>query len=188
MQEIYDYIAEYVRLSYVVRRLNAKINNLPEFMYASSVYCNYRSLGLSEDIVAKLEGNASLSELKECFDYLSVKVDAMSAEIYGTIFALSPELKYDLYDYLLVKSYSLTEEADSILNAYMRTVGEIEQAVKAENNAKLRELSGIAKIQYSINYELDSFKNAYTFLGCYLGGMIGRKFTEDIKPEAGLGL
>lgn len=188
MQEIYDFIDEYVKLSYVVRRLNAKLHRLPEFMYASSVVCNYRSLGLPEDIIAKLEGETSLQELKDCYKVLSEKVDAMSTEVYRTIYVLSPELKEDLYDYLLFKSANLTTEAGTVQNAYMKTVGQIEQAEQKDDTQQIRKLGKIAKAQYSKYYELDSFKNSYTYLGCYMSSMVNRKFEDDVKAENGFGL
>lgn len=188
MQEIYDYIDEYVKLSYVARRLNAKLHRLPVFMYASSVVCNYRSLGLSEEIIAKLEGETSLQELKDCFKVLSEKVDSMSTEIYGTIQVLSPDLKVNLYNYLLGKSASLTAEAGAVQNAYMKTIGQIEYAEKKDDSQQIRRLGKIAKTQYSRYYELDSFKNSYTYLGCYMSSMVNRKFEDDIKAENGLSL
>lgn len=188
MKDIYDFIDNYVKLSYVVRRLNAKLNRLPEFMFASSVACDYRELGLDEEFVMKLESGSSLQDVKDCFNILSEKVSDMSTEVYRTIYVLSPELKDDLYDYLLAKSMKLTAEATEIQNAYMKTVGLIEQAEQNEDTQQIRILGKLAKSQYSKFYELDSLKNSYTYLGCYMSSMVGRKFGEDIKPNSGLGL
>ena len=188
MKEIYDFIDKYVKLSYAVRRLNAKLNRLPEFLYSSSVLCNYGELGLDEKMVAKLEGEATLQDLKECYDMLSEKVDSMNTEVYGVIYSLSRELKEDLYDYLLAKSTELNIEAYNIQNAYMKTVGEIEEAESKDDTKQLRQLGKIAKVQYSKFYELDSFKNTYTYLGCYMSSMVGRRFSEDMKAESGLSL
>lgn len=187
MKEIYDFIDNYVKLSYVVRRLNAKLNKLPEFLYANSVQCDYRELGLDSEFVDKLEQGTSLQDFKDCYNILLTKVEAMSSEVYNTIYSLSRELKEDLYDYLLAKSTSLTMEAEVMQNAYMKTVGDIEKAELSDDSSQIRCLGRIAKIQYSKYYELDSFKNTYTYLGCYMSSMVGRKFTEDMKKESSLG-
>ena len=188
MKEIYDFIDNYVKLAYVVRRLNAKLNRLPEFLYARSVECDYRELGLDEEFVSKLEEGASLQDIKDCYDVLSEKVNSMSAEVYSVIYALSPELKQDLYDFLLARSSALTLEATEAQMTYMKTVGQIEEAEKNEDSAQIRVLGKIAKSQYSRFYELDSFKDSYTYLGCYMSSMVGRKFVVDIKAESGIRL
>lgn len=187
MKEIYDFIDDYVKLTYIVRRLNAKINRLPEFLYSSAVVCNYRALGLDGEMATKLESD-NMNELRACYEVLSQKVDNMSAEVYRTIYVLSPELKEDLYDYLLTKSANLTLESNTVQNAYLKTVGEIELAEQNDDTEQIRRLGKFAKAQYSKYYELDAFKDSYTYLGCYMSSMVKRRFTEDLKNEAGLGL
>lgn len=188
MKEIYDFVDSYVKLTYIVRRLNAKLNRLPDFMFSSGVDCNYREFGLDASIVCKLEGEATIQELNECYKVLSDKVDAMSSEVYRTIYVLSPELREDLYDYLLAKSCNLTLEAGVMQNEYLKTVGQIEIANQAGDADKIRSLGKIAKTQYSKYYELDSFKDTYTYLGCYMSSLVGRRFAEDLKSESGLNL
>ena len=81
MKEIYDFVDSYVKLTYIVRRLNAKLNRLPDFMFSSGVDCNYREFGLDDSIVCKLEGEATIQELNECYKVLSDKVDAMTVKL-----------------------------------------------------------------------------------------------------------
>ena len=188
MKEIYDFIDNYVKLGYIVRRLNAKLNRLPEFMFSSGVDCNYREFGLDNDVVSKLEGESSLQDLNECYKVLSEKIEIMSVEVYRTIYTLSPELREELYDYLFVKSCNLTLEADVIHNAYLKTVGQIDLAEQAGDTDRLRRLGKMAKAQYSKYYELDSFKDSYTHLGCYMSSLVGRRFAEELKSESGLNL
>lgn len=189
MHEIYDFIDKYVKLSYIVRRLNAKLHKLPEFMYATSVACDYRGLGLDEGFVSKLEAESpSLHDIRGCYDVLAERVNGMSVEIYSTIYSLSPDLKEDLYDYLLAKSIKLTEEVNVIQTAYMKTVGLIEQAEQSEDTQNIRNLGKVAKVQYSKYYELDSLKNSYTYLGCYMSSMVRHNFCEDVKTGSGLSL
>ena len=188
MKEIYEFIDSYVKLSYVVRRLNAKLNRLPEFMFASGIECNYKEFGLDSEVVRKLEGDSSLQDLNDCYILLSEKIQNMSTEVYRTIYTLSPELREELYDYLFVKSCNLTLEADVMQNAYLKTVGQIDLAEQSGDTDKIRRLGKMAKAQYSKYYELDSFKNSYTYLGCYMSSLVGRKFAEELKSEAGLTL
>ena len=49
-------------------------------------------------------------------------------------------------------------------------------------------LGRIAKEQYSKYYELESFKNSYTYLGCYISSMVSHKFEEDLNQGTGFGL
>ena len=188
MKEIFDFIDNYVKMTYIVRRLNAKLNRLPEFMFSSGVDCNYKEFGLDASIVSKLEGEATIQELSDCYKVLSEKVDAMSTEVYRTIYALAPELREDLYDYLLVKSCNLTLEAGVMQNAYLKTVGLIELANQSGDADRIRRLGKMAKAQYSKFYELDSFKDSYTYLGCYMSSLVGHRFAEDLKAESGLNL
>ena len=62
----------------------------------------------------------------------------------------------------------------------MKTVGQIEQAEQKDDTQQIRKLGKVAKAQYSKYYELDSFKNSYTYLGCYMSSMVNRKFEDDI--------
>ena len=188
MQEIYNYIDEYVKLIYIVRRLNAKLHNLPEFLYSSSVTCNYKDLGLDDESISSLDENNNKHDLSNVYTSLLEKTNIMISEIYSKIHHLPLEQKEELYNYLLLKSVSLTSEASVVQNNYMRTVGLIEKAEISSDTESIRTLGRIAKEQYSKYYELESFKNSYTYLGCYISSMVSHKFEEDLNQGTGFGL
>lgn len=175
MQDLFELIDNYVKLSYVVKRLNAKVNKLPDFMFASALDCDYRALGLDEKTVLMLEGQTSLEELRRCYVLLEARNDMIRNQIYTTIFELSLADKADLYDYLSDRSFTLSVELEAMQEAYLETVVEIEQAGQADDSKRVRSLSKVAKSQYSKSYELDIIKNSYTYLGCYISGMIQDK-------------
>ncbi len=176
MTEFCTIIDNYVKLSYAVKRLNAKLNRLPDFIFSSAVECDYRELGLSEEYVAILEGDSSSVKIKECYDALDKKVNDMREYIYSTIYKLPQADKENVYDYLTSQSYAFTVESEIVQSAYLRTVQEIENAEKSQDSSAIRVLGKLAKAQYSKYYELDSMKNTYTYLGCYMSSMVGKKF------------
>ncbi len=187
MQEIYDLIDKYVNYRYVVIRLNAKLNNLPDDMCDTSVACDYKELGIDDEYVIALEFNSSdTKSLVRVYDKLSAQVCSMNSKMYEMIFNLSLEEKGMLFNYLLEKCEQLTDEANYYYDGYRRTVDLIEKADK-DSNIK-RSLGKSANILYSKYYELDAIKQSYIYLGCYLSSMVGRNFNDEAKSKDGKSL
>lgn len=187
MQEIYDLIDKYVKYRYVVIRLNAKLNNLPDDMFDTSVACDYREFGLADEYVIALEFNSSdLKCLARVYEELSEQVCLMNSKMYEMIFNLSLEEKGMLFDYLLEKCEQLAGEANYYYDGYRRTVEAIEKVGK-DSNIK-RSLGKSANVLFSKYYELDTLMKSYTYLGCYISSMVGRKFSDEVKTKNGVSL
>lgn len=187
MQEIYDLIDKYVKYRYVVIRLNAKLNNLPDDMFDTSVACDYRELGLPDEYVIALEFNSKdLKCLVRVYEELSAQVCSMNSKLYKIIFNLSSEEKGLLFDYLLEKCEQLASEANYYYDGYRRTVDAIEKVGK-DSNIK-RSLGKSANVLYSKYYELDVIKQSCIYLGCYLSSVVGRNFSDEVKSKNGLSL
>lgn len=174
MKNLCDLIDKYAKFSYAVRRLNAKINRLPDFLFSTACDCDYRKLGLDAEMIDKLENSSSISELRQQYEKLYGFVEAMRVRIYEDIYKLSFEDKNIVFDYVQSKAEETLVRAETCQNNYLLLVAEIEKAENSQDPDKIRILGKQAKAEYSKYYELDSIKDTYMYLGCYMRSMVKR--------------
>jgi hypothetical protein len=175
MKDLCELIDKYAKISYVVRRLNARINKLPEFLFSVVNNCDYSDLGLDDDTVASLLNSTTGAELLEQYDKLYKIVDSMIVRIYDEIYHLSFEEKNELYDYLNERATILSQIVEVSQKSYDLLVARIEQAGKNQESDKIISLGKQATVEKSKVYELDSIKMTYVHLGCYMSSMVKRK-------------
>lgn len=174
MENLCNLIDRYAKLSYVVRRLNAKINRLPDFLFSTVCECDYRELGLDEETIERLENSTSGAELRKQYDNIFNLVEALRVRIYDEIYHLSLEDKNYVFDYVNNRADELANRSETSQNNYLLLVAEIEKAESKQDADKIRTLGRQAKTEYSKYYELDSIKNTYMYLGCYMRSMVKR--------------
>ena len=113
MKEIYELIDNYVRLSYVARRLNAKLNRLPEFLYSGSVDCDYRELGLRIKQIRQSQNltQDNLAEMVSCNTSHISNIENNHTKVsLNVLLAIANALNTSI-DYLLSNQYENTSLA-----------------------------------------------------------------------------
>lgn len=175
MKDICELADNYVKLNYVLRRLNARINRLPEYLFSYVWNCDYRELGLSEEIIGRIENSNSSVQLLEVYNRIMATVDAIRVRLFDGMYCLSQEEKIGVKEYFDKKAEELNTKAQEYHNNYFGFVAQIEEAEKAFDNNKIRELGKKSKEVYSKYYELDCMHQTYDHLGSYLRGMIKHK-------------
>lgn len=172
VEQILDDLNDYVKLNYIVNRINSKLsrNNRATFNFVNN--CRYDLFGVSDDEVLIIEGN-DYDKLTQLYESYVSKLEKLNAKIFEAMFKLSNEDKMSLRDILENRQRINEEKAFEERVRYEQIVNLIKQKVLEKKNAELYDLCLLSKDSYSTCYEYQVVGEVYSNLKSYLSGLIG---------------
>lgn len=172
MENVYQLIEKYVKLTYVVKILTGHCSKSDDFNTNLS-NIDFSQLGLSDDILKIIGPNPDVKRLKSFITVFERLADMTSMEVFGPLSTLEHEEKLQIKDYLEDKVSTYLTAINNYQETYLGIVFEIDEACKEDNKDKVRELGKLAKKNYNKIYEYTVYSQTYSNLACYFKGMLG---------------
>lgn len=178
MNGVLDLVDKYVRLSYVINKLNGQIHNVMPNCY----YCQGKKLTL-EDAIRKIENICpgrivTCDSLEACLEVGREILNSISNSIVQDISALSLEEKISIREEIEQKASDLFCKATVVSNKREYAISRNNEAILAQNWELEKKTDEIIKETNSKFELLNYYYVTLSNFVCYFKGLTGKKIVK----------
>ena len=136
MENVYQLIEKYVKLTYIVKVLTGHCSKSADFNTSFS-NIDFSQLGLSDDILKIIGPNPDVNRLKAYISVFERLADMASMEVFGPLSKLDYEEKLQIKDYLEDRVSTYLTSINTYQETYLGIVFEIDEAGREDNKDKV---------------------------------------------------
>jgi len=174
LDDLFNLALRYVRLNYIVSRMNVKLHKFPSDVVNHITECDYDSLGVSDEYASIIEGKDS-AKIEEVYEVFATELREVNRVLFSKIYNLDLEDRKVLYDRLLEERKTFLDGAMQYKGYYDKIISQIKELEGSNDREKLQSLYEFPNIFRSRYYELLAMSDYFSNLLNYMAPLVYQK-------------